>query len=259
MRRPGPRLGAPKTRNFLLAFLDDVRNLRANAIMIIGVLSFACLVWFHSDRVFDERGAAARAVPAPRGSAAAGKPRDEAVDIEQAMTAILSNHEGVSQAASVAKQAVRREHQLRSAYKASAIFVIKQPGTNLHLAMRNAAKQGFIREIVVLHDMSQPTDAFGRAVGAWTDPPRDIYGKPVKYVQSTEDLGEMHKYHACTKHVRAASNVCFYQTVTRDTQGYLGALWATFLRAPDQLVTAVGATTWFIACVHLVSLPRLCS
>ena len=89
--------------------------------MIIGVLSFACLVWFHSDRVFDERGAAARAVPAPRGSAAAGKPRDEAVDIEQAMTAILSNHEGVSQAASVAKQAVRREHQLRSAYKASAI------------------------------------------------------------------------------------------------------------------------------------------
>ena len=186
MRRPGPRLGAPKTRNFILAFLDDVRNLRANAIMIVGVLSFACLVWFHSDRVFDERGAAARAVPAPRGSAAAGKPRDEAVDIGQAMTAILSNHEGVSQAASVAKQAVRREHQLRSAYKASAIFVIKQPGTNLHLAMRNAAKQGFIREIVVLHDMSQPTDAFGRAVGAWTDPPRDIYGKPVKYVRGTK-------------------------------------------------------------------------
>jgi len=26
-------------------FLDDVRNMRANAVMIIGVLSFGCLVW----------------------------------------------------------------------------------------------------------------------------------------------------------------------------------------------------------------------
>ena len=28
-----------------MEFLDDVRNLRANAVMIIGVLSFAGLVW----------------------------------------------------------------------------------------------------------------------------------------------------------------------------------------------------------------------
>ena len=42
MRRPAARGGST---NCAMAFLDDLRNLRANAVMIIGVLCFAGLVW----------------------------------------------------------------------------------------------------------------------------------------------------------------------------------------------------------------------
>jgi len=46
MRRPGPRArGGGDSSNCAWIFLDDVRNLRANAVMIIGVLCFAGLVW----------------------------------------------------------------------------------------------------------------------------------------------------------------------------------------------------------------------
>lgn len=248
MRR-GPR--ASVSGNCCVMFLDDVRNLRANAVMIIGVLCFAALVWHHSERMFGDGPPRAQASRG-RGEARSGgrlsnvnQMKKEVVDIEQAMTHILANHQGVSKAAMVAKQAVREQHDLRLKHKASAVFVVKQPGANLHFAMRNAAKQSFIREIVVLHDMSKSTDAYGAPVKEWKDAPKDMYGKPVKYVKSEESLGELHKYYACTKHVRKDSNVCFYQAATRDTEGYIQSLWATFLRAPTLLVTAAGATTFY--------------
>mmetsp|Transcript_95133 Transcript_95133/g.153418 ORF Transcript_95133/g.153418 Transcript_95133/m.153418 type:complete len:613 (-) Transcript_95133:51-1889(-) len=223
-------------------FLDDVRNMRANAVMIIGVLSFACLVWYHSEKMF---GDAPPAIKSARTRSGLSGMKKEVVDIEQAMTSILANHQGVSKAATIAKQAVRQQHDVRSKYKATAIFVIKQPGTNLHLAMRNAAKKSFVREIVVLHDMSKATDHYGNIVKEWKDAPSDMYGKPVKYVKSIDSLQELHKFYACANHVRKESNVCYYQAATRDTEGYLESLWATFLRAPELLVTAAGATTFY--------------
>jgi len=226
-------------------FVDDVRNMRANAVMIIGVLSFACLVWYHSEKMFGDTPPVVKSSRARTGNAGLRKMKKEVVDIEQAMTSILANHKGVSKAATIAKQAVRQQHDQQSKYKASAIFVIKQHGTNLHLAMRNAAKKSFVREIVVLHDMSKTTDSYGNAVKEWKDAPKDMYGKPVKYVKSTEALQELHKYYACAKHVRTESNVCYYQAATRDTEGYLESLWATFLRAPELLITATGATTFY--------------
>lgn len=229
--------------NCAWAFLDDVRNMRANAVMIIGVLSFAALVWYHSEKMFGDP--PARPAKAGRASMSMNKMKAEVVDIEQAMTAILANHQGVSQAATIAKQAVREQHELRAQYKASAIFVVKQPGTNLHLAMRNAAKQSFVRELVVLHDMSKETDQYGADVKEWKDAPKDMYGKSVKYVKSTENLQELHKFYACANHVRKDLNVCLYQAATRDTEGYLASLWATFLRAPTLLHTATGATTFY--------------
>jgi len=124
-------------------FLDDVRNLRANAVMIIGVLSFAGLVWcvracvracvgcvwvrvrrarsqtgphtpharaphavrmsqaclprglrrYHSEKMFGD--APAKPARASRPGAAPGmqKMKKEIVDIEQAMTSILANHQ----------------------------------------------------------------------------------------------------------------------------------------------------------------------
>jgi len=47
----------------------------------------------------------------------------------------------VSKAATIAKQAVRQQHDVRSKYKATAIFVIKQPGathTATHAATHTA-------------------------------------------------------------------------------------------------------------------------
>jgi hypothetical protein len=237
--------------NCCTMFLDDVRNLRANAIMIIGVLCFACLVWYHSERMFGDSPRAEQSSRGRSGARGSDGPanykqmKKEVVDIEQAMTHILANHQGVSKAATIAKQAVREQHDLQLKYKASAVFVVKQPGTNLHLAMRNVAKQSFIREIVVLHDLSKSTDAYGSPVKEWKDAPKDMYGKPVKYVKSHESLGELHKYYACANEVRKDINVCFYQAATRDTEGYIKSLWATFLRAPTLLTTAAGATTFY--------------
>jgi len=34
----------------------------------------------------------------------------------------------------------------------------------------------------------------------WKDAPKEMYGKPVKYVKSTENLKELHKYYACVNH-----------------------------------------------------------
>jgi hypothetical protein len=38
--------------------------------------------------------------------------------------------------------------------------------------MRNAAKQPFIREIVLVHDLSTPTDAWGTPLNEWEEAPK---------------------------------------------------------------------------------------
>eukprot|EP00960_Hanusia_phi_P069498 767105-Hanusia_phi.AAC.2 len=193
------------------AFLDDIRNLRANAVLIIGVLTFAVLVWYHSEKLFgDAPPSTTRSKLKLSGGFANIK--NEVLDIEKAMTDILANHKGVSQAAELAKMAVREQYELRTKYRAAAIFVFKQQGTNLHLAMRNAAKRNFIKEIVLLHDMSKPVDSFGNPVKEWLKCPKEIYGKPVNYVKSTQPLDELHKFYACASYTKdARTNVCFYQ------------------------------------------------
>jgi len=208
------------------------------------VLRLCCR--YHSEKLWGDRAqdsASRGRVGVSSSKANLDRIKGEVLDIEQAMTAILANHEGVSQAATIAKQAVREQHERAAKYKASAIFVVKTPGTNLHFAMRNAAKQSFIREILVVHDMSTKDDE--KPPSEWSDPPKEMYGKAVKYIKSRERNGELHKYYACAKEVRKDLNVCFYQAATRDTEGYLGSLWATFLRAPELLVTAAGATTFY--------------
>jgi len=227
------------------AFLDDIRNLRANAVLIIGVLTFAVLVWYHSEKLFgDAPPSTTRSKLKLSGGFANIK--NEVLDIEKAMTDILANHKGVSQAAELAKMAVREQYELRTKYRAAAIFVFKQQGTNLHLAMRNAAKRNFIKEIVLLHDMSKPVDSFGNPVKEWLKCPKEIYGKPVNYVKSTQPLDELHKFYACASYTKdARTNVCFYQAPARDTENYIESMWATFLRSPSLLYTAVGAMTYY--------------
>lgn len=236
----------------LLSFLDDLRNVRANAVLIVGVLCFAGLVSYHSERLFGDRGRGEGGVGRGGGKVSGlatqmqKQLKAEVQDLEKEMTNILQNHAGVSRAAEDAKRAVRMQHTTNKNHKAAAILVFKTPGTNLHLAMRNLAKQIFVKEIVLIHDLSAANkEAQDDEEEEWK-PPKEVYGKPVHYETTTGERREMQKYYACARSVqRKDVDVCFFQMPTRDTSGYIKSLWASFLRAPNLLHTAVGATTFY--------------
>ena len=116
--------------------------------------------------------------------------------------------------------------------------------------MRDISKLDFIHEVVVWHESSPAT----KPLDFWRDCPTELHGKPVVYLPQTSPMEEMAKYEACAKNTRKESNVCYFQLPQRDATGYLESLWASFLRSPDLLHTAVSASTYYLdqAC----ALPR---
>jgi hypothetical protein len=149
---------------------------------------------------------------------------------------------GVSQAAELAKLEVQRQHALGEAYRASAIFVVNnQPGLSTHMAMRDVAKLDFIHEILVWHE-----PATKEVFSVWEDCPKELHGKPVLYLPQHNSQHEMAKYTACARETNEDTTVCYFQQPHRDATGYLHSLWASFLRSPETLHSAVSARTFFL-------------
>jgi len=222
------------------SFLDDVRNMRANAMVILGVIFFALVIAYHSDRILaGEPKGRGRGQTKVHSSTAVPMLKKEIKDIEQITAHLLQHHQGVSSAAEQAKAALKKQSIVRKSFKAAAVFVFRNPGINLHLAIRNVAKRDYIKEIILVHDASH--DDFK----AWEDRPKEVYGKTVRYVTEKKNLNQLHKYYACSKYADARVNTCYYQAANRDTHAYMDTLWASFLRTPELVHTAVGATTLY--------------
>jgi hypothetical protein len=165
------------------------------------------------------------------------------ITIHTIYTTHLFSESGVSQAAEVAKQEVQHQHRLSEAYKVSAIFVVtNRPRSSTHLAMRDISKLDFIYEIIVWHESSSSSVP----LQFWQDCPTELHGKPVVYLPQPKPRQELAKYDACAEHARKESNVCYFQLPQRDASGYMQSLWASFLRSPDVLHTAVSASTYYL-------------
>jgi len=218
-----------------MGFIDDLYNLRSTAVLVVGVVLFGGLVWYHSGNVFGQRGSRYR-------GPSSSKLKSEVADMEKAMEAILESHTGVSNAAEDAKTAVERQHDLEMRHKAALVLVVEKPTSNLHLVIRNVATRSWCKEILVVHEGQD-----GQDLGVEADLPKEINGKPVRYfrVPEAEHRLEFAKFYACAKWTSEIINVCFYQSIHRDTSGYVRSLWSNFLRAPEFVHSAVGAATYY--------------
>uniref|UniRef100_A0A6U4PAP5 Uncharacterized protein n=1 Tax=Hemiselmis andersenii TaxID=464988 RepID=A0A6U4PAP5_HEMAN len=224
-----------KGKGVFMQFIDDLINLRATAILIVGVLAFGAMVWFHT-------GSSGRGQQ-PKGPSV-GRLKSEVDEMEKAMGAILESHTGVSQAAEEAKQAVAAQHELQEKYKVSAIFVFSAPNQGLRSAMRNMALHSWVKEVILIHEIDVG-DGGGKADAAF---PKHLNGKKVRYFPSNPIEPPSHefaKFKACAELAAPENNVCYYQSTHRDASGYTRSLWANFLRAPKQIHSSVGANTYF--------------
>ncbi len=120
--------------------------------------------------------------------------------------------------------------------------------------MRDVSKLDFIHEIVVWHESGAPN----QPLELWHDCPSELHGKPVVYLPQTSPMKELAKYKACAKETRRGTSVCYFQVPQRDASGYLHSLWASFLRSPDALHTAVSATTYYLDQVPPHALSGAC-
>ena len=128
----------------LSSIVSDLLNLRATTILMIGVVAFGGLVWYHSGKLFGPGSSASKKSKVLQSPPSMKNMlQDEMSDMEKAMTAILQSHRGVSQAAELAKKEVQRQHALRETYKASAIFVVStpKPGMSVRIAMREVSSR----------------------------------------------------------------------------------------------------------------------
>lgn len=217
-------------------------------------MCFAGLVAFYSGQMLNKGGGESRAKVVKAHSVMAGLPSS---GIGKSMTGMLNNavvkvrEEMQDQmlaakqreaAANMARRALSEQTQIREKHRVTAVIVFKEPGMNLNLALRSVCKRSFIREALIVHDLgpvsaSMPTE--------WSDPPKSVYGKPVKYLPRRGERRELLKYDACASDADPRNEICYYQSPTRDTSNYLESLFSSFLRAPHLLHTAVGATTLY--------------
>ena len=73
--------------------MNDIVKCRATSVMIIGVLAFGLLITYHSTKIFGHNTAKSRGRTAQSNTMHTAL-QDEMVDMERAMTAILTNHKG---------------------------------------------------------------------------------------------------------------------------------------------------------------------
>jgi len=165
-----------------------------------------------------------------------------AVKIHEDMQNQLLMNKQTEAAAAMAKRALAEETAARNAHRVTAVIVFKDPGMNLNLAMRSVGKRSFIREVLIVHDLGGISNSMPKE---WSDPPNNVYGKPVKYLPRRGDRKELLKFDACASDADPRNDVCYYQSSTRDTSNYLESLYTSFLRAPHVLHTSVGATTLY--------------
>jgi len=250
MRRrgaPSPAVGGGPLGS-ALRFLDDIRQLKAHAVLLMGIVCFAGMVAYYSGQMFRDNASPPRRVPSQPGRGAQNV-RQQVFGMNGAISQALQKVREETQnqliigahteaASAMARRALAEEAATRNAHRVTAVLVFKQPGVNLNLALRSVAKRSFIKEVLLVHDM-------GLFTSAWREPPTNVYGKPIKYLPRRGDRAELLKFDACASDADARSDVCYYQSPSRDSSNYLDSLWASFLRAPHLLHTSVGATTFY--------------
>ena len=229
----------------------DLRQCRAHAVLLFGILAFGGLIVYHS-------GTVAPAPPAPHferaglnAGAGSGKAAglggvlvEATKKIQEEMAAQLLRTAQNAAASNLAHKALSEERAQRERHRVTAILVFRDtPGTNLRLALRSVGKRSFIREILLVHDLG-PADA-PSLPEEWKEAPSTVYGKPVKYLARRGSRRELLKFDACAFDSDPRNEVCYYQSPTRDSSQYLESLYASFLRAPKLLHTSVGATTLY--------------
>ena len=218
-------------------------------------MCFAGLVAFYSGQMFNKgRGGEGRATVVKARSVKAGLASS---GIGKSMTGMLSNavvkvREDMEDqmlrdrqreaAANMARRALSEQAKIREKHRVTAVIVFKEPGMNLNLALRSVCKRSFIREALIVHDLGPLSASMAKE---WSDPPKTMLGKPVKYLPRRGERRELLKYDACASDADPRNEICYYQSPTRDTTNYLESLFSSFLRAPHLLHTAVGATTLY--------------
>lgn len=230
----------------LLRFLDDIRQLKAHAVLLIGIVSFAVMVAYYSGQMFSDNASRQppKRVPIQRGAQqGVNGAIDQALQRvyeETQNQLIISKH--TEAASAMARKALAEEAAARNAHRVTAILVFKEPGVNLNLALRSVAKRSFIKEVLLVHDLGPDSPSMK---SVWKEPPTNVYGKQIKYLPRRGERAELLKFDACASDADPRNDVCYYQSPTRDTSNYLESLFASFVRAPQLLHTSVGATTFY--------------
>jgi len=222
-----------------------------------GILCFAGLVAFYSGQMLRKgRGeesakvnTAGNDVPTPPSTPKSGVGKTMAGMLGQAV--LKMQEEMMDQmlaakqreaASNMARRALAEQAKIREKHRVTAVIVFKEPGTNLNLALRSVCKRNFIREALIVHDLGPEAASMPKE---WADPPSSMFGKPVKYLPRRGERRELLKFDACASDADPRNDICYYQSPTRDSSNYLESLFASFLRAPHLLHTAVGATTLY--------------
>eukprot|EP00960_Hanusia_phi_P045884 757478-Hanusia_phi.AAC.2 len=186
----------------LHSFLDDLRNMRSNAMVIIGVIFFAILIAFHSDKMLTGE-------PKSRGRSQRQVHRSSAVpikDIEAITAHLLQHHHGVSTAAEQAKAALKRQSIVRKVWEDHPKEVYGKPVRYVTEVQSYFCMLLCCCRSVVL-SLSWYT-CIDRSLTRLDLPPNGTFASQKK------NLNQLHKYYACSKYADARVNTCFYQ-VTR--------------------------------------------
>ena len=228
----------------LLRLADDLRQLKAYAVLLLGIVVFAGLVAYHSGNMLKPKNEGSFSSESTYGVVKSmhNMVIDEANTIKQDALRASIRSKQTEAAAGMAKRALGDEHNLITSNRVTAIIVFQTPGMNLNLALRSIAKRSFVRELLLVHDLGPIAPSMPKE---WTDAPKDIYGKPAKYLPRRGNRKELLKFDACATETDPRNTVCYYQSPTRDSSKYLESLYASFLRAPSLLHTSVGATTLY--------------
>ena len=246
LRWDNPTGGGPL--GTVMRFLDDIRQLKAHAVLMLGIVCFAVLVTYYSGQMLmskDEHGKAVRSNSIRAsgvGQSMSGMLSTAALKVHEDMQNQLLKDKQAEAAAAMARRALADETLARNAHRVTGIIVFKEHGTNLNLALRSVGRRSFIREVLLVHDLGAISNSMPKE---WSEPPNNIFGKPVKYLPRRGDRNELLKFDACASDADPRNDVCYYQSWSRDSSRYLDSLWASFLRAPHLLHTSVGATTLY--------------
>ena len=215
-----------------MRFLDDVRQLKAHAVLLLGIMSFAGMVAYYSGNMFKDRGSSgqsrASADGPSRSRSGVGKSMglmlaDAAKKVQEETQTQLIINRYTEAASAMAQRALAEETKAKNSHRVTGVIVFKDHGMNLNLALRSVAKRSFIREVLLVHDLGPESASMPRE---WKDPPTNVFGKKIKYLARRGDRNELLKFDACASDADPRNDVCYYQAPTRDSSNYLESLWA---------------------------------